>query len=198
MSYEMKTRRFWRSQLPHWEVERGYYFITIRCAGSLPRTVVEQIKEVYASMKAIEPNDGAYEALQRRYFQTVEKYTDTSKGFCPFRTKECADVITEKLLELDAVGWHVPHYAIMPNHIHFVAKVDIDSEDMHTVLSRWKGGTSHQGNSILKRSGAFWQRDWFDRVVRCDSEMERTVAYIQQNPVKGGLCKHWQNYKYVR
>lgn len=198
MLYEMKTRKFWRSQLPHWEVERGYYFITLRCAGSLPQPVLAQIKEVYASLKVIKPNDAAFAELQRRYFQTVEKYADANKGFCPFRTDACANAVIEMFSDLEAVGWQVPHFAIMPNHLHFIARVDTHSSDMHTVLSRWKGATSRKGNSILKRSGAFWQREWFDRVVRSPNELERTVAYIQNNPVKGGLCKQWRDYKYVK
>ena len=86
----------------------------------------------------------------------------------------------------------------MPNHVHFIAQVHPTSADMHTVLSQWKGATSHTANQILNRSGAFWQRDWFDRVIRSQEAFERVKEYIQQNPVKAGLCQEWQAYPYVR
>jgi len=86
----------------------------------------------------------------------------------------------------------------MPNHVHLLAQVHPTSADMHTVLSHWKGATSHAANQILQRSGAFWQRDWFDRVIRSKAELDRVKKYIQQNPVKAGLCQEWQAYPYVR
>ena len=198
MCFELKTKRFWRTQLPHWEVEAGYYFITIRCANSLPRAVTERIKEVQESLATIEPSDEACLLLQRRYFQTIEKYADTHQGFCPFRTDRCARVVMQSFEELSTVGWHIQHYAIMPNHVHLLLQTELGSADMQPVLTRWKGATSHAANHPLQRSGAFWQRDWFDRVIRSEAELERIKNYIQQNPVKAGLCQNWQAYSYVR
>ena len=157
-----------------------------------------QIKEVHQSLAAIEPSDDAFALLQRRYFQTIEKYTDTHQGFCPFRTVSCARALIQSFEALDSSGWHIQHYAIMPNHVHLLAQVRPESTDMQPTLSHWKGATSRAANQILQRSGAFWQHDWFDRVIRSEAELERIKKYIQQNPVKAGLCQKWQEYPYVR
>jgi len=71
--YELKLRRIWHTQLPHWEVERGVYFITIRCAGSLPKNVRERITEIQKSLSEVEAADQAFYQLQRQYFLTLEK-----------------------------------------------------------------------------------------------------------------------------
>jgi REP element-mobilizing transposase RayT len=198
MEFKLKTKQFWRSQLPHWEVESGYYFITIRCAGSLPKAVTLQLKEISQSLAQIDASNDGFRNLQRRYFQTVEKYADTHGGFCPFTNAECAENIVERLAELANVGWEVPHYTIMPNHVHFLTKTELDSEDMKPTLSEWKGKTSRESNQVLDRAGAFWQRDWFDHVVRHEVELTRIIDYIQQNPVKAKLCQNWQDYPYVK
>lgn len=158
----------------------------------------EQIKEVHKSLAAIKPSDEAFLLLQRRYFQTIEKYADTHQGFCPFRTDRCAGAIIQSFEALDSSGWQVENYAIMPNHLHLIGQVHPESTDMQPTLSHWKGATSHTANKILQRSGAFWQRDWFDRVIRSQAELERIKKYIQQNPVKAGLCQKWQEYPYQR
>ena len=160
--------------------------------------MVQQIGEVYESLKAIEPNDPAFANLQRRYFQTIEKYADANHGFCLFRTQACAQAAVKPLTEMTSMGWRVAHYAIMPNHVHFLAEVTANSADMHSVLSHWKGTTARACNQILQRSGAFWQRDWFDRVIRSEPELQRTIAYIRNNPVKRRLCTNWKAYKFVK
>ena len=139
---------------------------------------------MHESLAIIEPSNDAFLLLQRRYFQTIEKYADTHQGFCPFRADNCARTIIQSFEELPTSGWHIEHYALMPNHVH--------------LLAHWKGATSHAANQILQRSGAFWQRDWFDRVIRSKAELDRVKKYIQQNPVKAGLCQEWQAYPYVR
>jgi len=198
MSFALKTKHFWRAQLPHWEVEAGFYFITVRCAGTLPKAVTDRLRETQEALAKIEANSTDFEIMQRRYFQTVEKYSDSHQGFCPFRNTVCAQQMIKSLPDLAEWGWNVPNWVIMPNHIHIIAKTEAGAGDMKTVLSRWKGKTSRLANKTLNRSGSFWQRDWFDRVVRHEAELKRTIEYIRQNPVKAKLCSSWQDYPWVR
>lgn len=64
------------------------------------------------------------------------------------------------------------------------------------VLRKLKGSTAYECNQILGRSGAFWQHESYDHVIRDDAELERTTWYILQNPVKAGLCKDWRDWKW--
>jgi len=196
--YELKTKRFWRSQLPHWEVESGIYFITLRCAGSLPRDVNVRLREIQENLASIQPNSPQFADLQRRYFRTVEKYSDRGSGFCPFRSKACCQAVTASFDDLAVAGWTIRHYSIMPNHIHLLASTDVGATDMQEVWQRWKGRTAHRSNHLLERKGSFWQRDWFDRVSRSESETERMIRYIRNNPVAAGLVNDWQDYPWVQ
>jgi hypothetical protein len=44
---------------------------------------------------------------------------------------------------------------------------------------------------ILGRRGAFWQREYYDRLIRNGDELERAVRYVVRNPERAGL-KGWR------
>jgi len=47
---------------------------------------------------------------------------------------------------------------------------------------------------LLTTTGAFWQREYYDRYIRNQDHLANVVQYIEQNPVKAGLCasaKDW-------
>nr|WP_246459691.1 transposase [Puniceicoccus vermicola] len=187
----MKTKRFWRGQLPHWEVESGVYFFTIRCANTLPQSILIRLEEINSNISGIEPSSENFLQWQRIYFRTIEKYNDSGSGFCPFKTPECAKAIVTELRELSKRGWTVSEYVVMPNHLHLLVETHCGSAAMSQVWTQWKGRTAFHLNQILQRKGAFWQREFFDRVSRSESETERMVRYIRENPVKAGLPKMW-------
>jgi putative DNA methylase len=51
-----------------------------------------------------------------------------------------------------------------------------------------KSYTANQANRILGRTGTFWQDESYDHWVRDTDEYRRILHYIDQNPVKAGLC----------
>ena len=185
-----KIVRTWRWQLPHWEVENGTYFITMRCAGSLPTDVQNRLTEAARSTLQAEAKSEQFRQLQRRYFFLLDSYLDTGLGFAPFvgssRVKQAL------LILLDAIHlgkWQSGPLVLMPNHLHFVARPSSSgSPDLETFLTQFKGRSSRYLNQLLKRTGRLWQYEWFDHWIRSDSSLERIRRYIQQNPVKAGLC----------
>ena len=64
------------------------------------------------------------------------------------------------------------------------------------IIQRFKSFTSHEANKILQKSGRFWQVDYFDRYIRDYEHFEKTVNYIENNPVKAGLCEKRRDWKY--
>ena len=184
--YLAKTRRFWRSRLPHWEIEAGTYFITIRADLSLPSEVSDRICEIRDSMSEIEPRSEAFARLQRRYFLTMEKYLDCGEGFCPFQNPECCRIVTEAMKGLRDYGWRLRHYVIMPNHVHAVLDTTADARGLKEVWRQWKGRTARKCNEVLERRGSFWQKEWFDRWVRDEAEMRKTVEVYSKQSSEGG------------
>ena len=74
----------------------------------------------------------------------------------------------------------------MPNHVHVVVEPGA-SHNLGAIVHSWKSFSANQANRILARSGPFWHRDYFDRYIRDEGHLERTVDYVENNPVKAGL-----------
>jgi len=113
-----RTTRFSYRHLPHWEVEHGRYFVTARCADSLPREAVERLQELSLAAQALPPRSKAFGDFQRETFRTLEKFLDAGHGACPLKSPGIAAVV---MAEFDALAdWDVgiPHCTVMPNHWH--------------------------------------------------------------------------------
>jgi REP element-mobilizing transposase RayT len=74
----------------------------------------------------------------------------------------------------------------MPNHVHVVIET-LEGHTLSDVVKSWKSFTSRQANSRLGRTGAFWEPDYFDRYMRNEDHLMRTIEYVENNPVKAGL-----------
>ena len=44
-------------------------------------------------------------------------------------------------------------------------------------------------NKLLGRTGRFWAREPFDRYIRNERHFLNALTYIEDNPVKAGLCE---------
>ena len=49
----------------------------------------------------------------------------------------------------------------------------------------------------MHRSGVFWQDESYDHIVRDQAELERTIKYVLNNPVKAGLVDDWEKWKWL-
>ncbi|MEX1097888.1 MAG: hypothetical protein WED34_17720 [Planctomycetales bacterium] len=59
-----------------------------------------------------------------------------------------------------------------------------------------KGYTARGCNKLLGLSGAFWQDESYDHVVRDQEELFRIIDYIENNPVKAGLVARREDWKF--
>ena len=74
----------------------------------------------------------------------------------------------------------------MPNHVHVVFR-PIGNHQLAAILHSWKSYTANAANRILKRTGSFWQREYYDHLIRNEEDFLRIVRYVMNNPVKAGL-----------
>jgi (E)-4-hydroxy-3-methylbut-2-enyl-diphosphate synthase len=54
--------------------------------------------------------------------------------------------------------------------------------DLPTVLHSWKSFTAKKANQLLRRTGAFWQKEYYDHLVRDGEDLLHQVRYVLQNP----------------
>ncbi|HKR65680.1 MAG TPA: transposase [Thermoanaerobaculia bacterium] len=75
---------------------------------------------------------------------------------------------------------------VMPDHVHVLIS-PFEDVLLATVIGEMKSASAHLINRTLQRSGAVWQAESFDRILRSDEKIVTTAAYILQNPVRRGL-----------
>jgi putative transposase len=74
----------------------------------------------------------------------------------------------------------------MPNHVHAVFVLN-PTWSLEKIILSWKGFTARKINPLLGRTGNFWQRDYFDRLVRDAKHLANCIRYIRRNPKKARL-----------
>ncbi len=94
-------------RLPHWEVERGVYFVTFRLADSLPSAALKEIE-----LKRGDILNSAAQAgrdlttveerkLRQLHARRIENTLDRGAGACFLRNPEVAEVISSALQQFD-------------------------------------------------------------------------------------------------
>lgn len=188
---------FYQRNLPHRLVPGEYLFITFRLAGTLPRTVAEQLRAQLQQLEAAENRSGPDELSLRRkrYFKHFDQFLDAARtGPNWLARPDVAAAVKAVVHELDGAAFEVVCYCLMPNHAHLLVYLPEQAPLLAQSLRMLKGRSAREANRLLKREGAFWQPESYDHVVRNAAEMERIVAYILENPVQAGLAADWQQW----
>jgi REP element-mobilizing transposase RayT len=92
-------------------------------------------------------------------------------------------------------GCMILGYCLMPTHLHLML-IPSDSDTMGNVMREIKLTSSKQVSAMRGKAGKFWQARSFDRIMRDRKELSETLEYIHLNPVKDGLVRGPQNWKW--
>jgi REP element-mobilizing transposase RayT len=116
----------------------------------------------------------------------VDQELDAGLGGCWLRNGEIAALTQGTLLHFERERYRLLAWCIMPNHVHVVAEM-IAGHSMSNIVKNWKSFISRRANAHLARTGTFWEPDYFDRYMRNEDHLVRTIEYVENNPVKAGL-----------
>jgi REP element-mobilizing transposase RayT len=169
-----------RGRLPHWEESGATYFVTFRLADSLPKNVFLKIEQTRFEFQAMSPKRS----------KEIEKSLDAGAGACLLARNDIAEIIAHALRAYDGTRYRLLAWCVMPNHVHVVFQ-PIEPFQLSSILHSWKSYSAQIANRILGRKGPFWQREYFDRLIRDGDELGRAIAYTAENPSKAGL-KKWK------
>jgi putative transposase len=169
----------------------GRYFVTLRLANSLPHRVAEDLATILKD--ASEQN---YLKRSRRYFRELEHWLAANHGELHLQNEAIATMIMDGIAHYEQLGyWHVSAAIVMPNHLH--ALLHCETLGLSQVMKRFKQYTAREANRKLDRKGKrFWQREWFDHWSRSAQEDDRIISYIRNNPVRAGLVKRPEDWKW--
>ena len=169
-----------RGYIPHFDGGPVTQTLVLRLFDSLPQTVVERWKEELSR----KPEKEAELELRRR----VDAYLDKGTGSAFMKRPEIADKVQESILHFDGERYQLHAWIVMPNHVHVLMTPEPEFE-LGDILHSWKSYSANQCNKLLGRTGPFWQKEGFDRAIRNERHYQNSLIYIENNPVKAGLCK---------
>ncbi|MBS1810610.1 MAG: transposase [Acidobacteria bacterium] len=176
-----------RGYLPHFSDAVHTQFVTFRLFDSMPQEVLQRwAKELEQFPKS---------HLEREQKKRIEAYLDSGYGSCYLRDSRIAEVVQNALLHFDHDRYALHAWVIMPNHVH-VLFTPLNAWEWGKILHSWKSFTAHECNKILERQGELWQKDPFDRYIRDEQHFANARAYIENNPVKAGLCATPQDWQW--
>ena len=87
---------------------------------------------------------------------------------------------------------HVHAYVLMGNHVHLLVSADL-ARAVGKFMQSAAGRYTRQANRRWGRTGTLWEGRFRSCVVDSDSYLLHCMSYIEQNPVRAGLCTHaWE------
>jgi len=175
-----------RGYLPHFDGGEIPQTINLRLADSLPRAVIEKWQ------RELERD---YEKRDKILRKRIEHYLDQGFGSCALNHENVANMVQNSLLHFDGVRYRLSAWVVMPNHVHLLLTLT-PPWSISVILKNLKSFTSHEANKLLSQSGQFWMEDYFDRYVRDRKHFKSAIAYVENNPVKAGLCARPEDWPY--
>jgi len=203
--------------LPHWFQAGSATFITFRTAGSMPKNAVlqwhaelkrwleDQGIPVESSNATQNQSDSCLPEMnieqafcieslhpgQRREFQRLRnriwhRSLDDCHGRCLLKQPELAQIVARAILHHDQEKYDLDRLIVMPNHVHAIVQFHA-STSLNVVSQSWLRYSARQINKELGESGAFWQPEPFDHVIRSLNQFEYLQNYVADNAKKAGL-----------
>jgi streptomycin 6-kinase/REP element-mobilizing transposase RayT len=126
----------------------------------------------------------------------MDRYLDGARtGPTYLLRREIAELVVGSIHRGVSLGhYELRAWVLMANHVHVLL---LPLTPPSRLMQSIKGYTARQANLILNRTGrTFWQAESYDHWVRDDVELNRIVAYIENNPVKAGVVDSAEEYRW--
>ena len=85
-------------------------------------------------------------------------------------------------------------YCLMPDHVHFLVEGTAPGSDLVRFVNQWKQQTGYLFRNDLPKG--FWQRRFYDHILRSDDAPASVAWYIWMNPVRKGIVSEPYQYPF--
>ncbi len=177
--------------LPHWQQGDVWIFVTWRLADSIPAErlrgwVAEKEAWLKAHPRPWDVEGRTEREFHERFSARIEAWLDAGEGSCALRDPAIRAMVQGALQHFDGERYDLGDFVIMPNHVHVLFRPR-DGHPLGKILHSWKSFTAKKINAALNQTGACWQEDYWDRLIRNERHFAACQRYIAQNPVKAQL-----------
>ncbi len=183
----LRDRWHSRGYFPHFDGDGLTQHVTFHLFDSLPQSVLNRWRAELGTRTQREAD------LEWR--KRIQVFLDSGYGSCFLKEHRLAEIIESALLHFDGERYLLHAWCVMPNHVHTLFTPTTEFT-MSQIVHSWKSFTAHQCNNILGRSGQLWAREPYDRYIRNERHFTNALRYIEDNPVKAGLCERPEDWRW--
>ncbi len=177
-----------RGYHPHLDSPEAVQSVGFRLADSVPAALLRRWRaERDEPIDGKDPSAVPNKLHAARLARLVRRFEDAGHGACHLRRPEIAALVQSALLYGDGDRYRLIEWCVMPNHVHVL--IEALGRSLPTIVQGWKSVTARGANRLLRRSGQFWMRDYYDRYIRDPRHLHAARRYIWLNPVTAGLCR---------
>jgi REP element-mobilizing transposase RayT len=116
-------------------------------------------------------------------------------------SEQARDVVLDHCLHDHGRRYQLHAAVVMPEHVHVLLTPLRDARGwpyaLPVILKLIKGTSARSVNKVLHTAGPIWQEESFDHVLRSEESLEQKVEYIRQNPVRRGLVRKPEEYRWL-
>jgi REP element-mobilizing transposase RayT len=178
-----------QNRLPHWRQDRAAYFVTYRLHDSVPEVLMNKWREDRYQWCEEHPRPWSTDTeaeYHKRFSSIIDRHLDDGHGSCLLREPANAEIVAGAFHHYDQRNYLLHAWVIMPNHVHVLVSPG-ESDSLNRIVAGWKRFTGTRINARTGASGAFWQKDYFDRLIRDWDHFMNVARYIRRNPIKAKL-----------
>jgi REP element-mobilizing transposase RayT len=134
---------------------------------------------------------GRYSETNRLYFVTT---VINNRNDAIFRDFFCARLVVNEMRYLHksgkvgSIAW-----VIMPDHLHWLFQLK-EQDSLPNVMKQLKARSAQNINQYLNKTGAVWQRAYYDHALRKEEDIKEVSRYIVANPLRAGLVSYINDY----
>ena len=107
----------------------------------------------------------------------------------------------DALRHWDGLKWKIYAAVVLKDHVHVLALALPKGEegvfDLAEIIHSVKSFSSQKINRLRGSSGALWQDERYDRIVRDEAEFFEKWQYIINNPLKEGWDSLLEEYPWL-
>ncbi len=141
-----------------------------------------------------------YHSVRKKYIQAYDNLLAVTKsGTVDLMKPELTAVIVDAIRFWEGKRLETQAFCIMPNHVHWVFKVNETDEngkpvDLQVIMHSVKRQTANSKNKLTGKSGALWQKESFDTTIRDFKHEYNAIRYTLNNPVVAGFVNEWKEW----
>ena len=194
------------------DVPGAIYFVTGCLEGSIPAQGMLDISTFRRELEERPVPEGMTrenwkERQGKLVFARADSWLNQALGIRHLESPDLAMQVVEAMNHFAGHRYDLFAFVVMPSHFHWVFQPQDDwieslkragpkrtprERIMHTV----KLHTAIECNRLLGRAGTFWQEESYDHCVLDIEELGRIIEYVENNPVKAGLCATPEEWPY--